>query len=132
MKIKIVVVILTLCIFGAVAQTQKQTPPAGGTPKDFKLPDKKASKLNNGLTSTLVQYGAIPKVNISVIIKTGNVHEGPNEVWLADLAGKLIKEGTKTMDFKTIARKVASMGGEINVSTGLNQMTISGSVLSEF
>lgn len=122
-----------LALFVSVAAVaQKQTPPAGGTPKDFILPTKKISKLPNGFGSTLVQYGAIPKVNISLIIKTGNVHEAANEVWLADLTGDLMKEGTTTMDAKTISRKVARMGGDVNVNVGPDQLTISGSVLSEF
>lgn len=111
---------------------QKQTPPPGGKPKDFVLPEKKISQLKNGLKSTMVQYGSIPKVTINLIIKTGNVNEGPNEVWLADLTGELMKEGTTTMDFKTISRKVAAMGGEINIGVGADQTSISGSVLSEF
>jgi len=119
-------------LLGLTAQAQKQTPPEGGTPRDFQLPAKKADKLANGLTTTMVQYGAIPKVNINIVIKTGNIHEGPNEVWLADFTGNLMREGTTTMDFETIAKKVAAMGGEVNVTTGLNQTTISGSVLSEF
>src|SRR5690606_12379546 len=114
------------------AHAQKQTPPPGGTPQDFQLPEKDLKKLDNGLTATLVQYGAIPKVNISVIIKTGNIHEGPEEIWLADLTADLMREGTTSMDFKTIAKKVAAMGGEVSVSTGPNQTVISGSVLSEF
>jgi len=79
-----------------------------------------------------VQYGVIPKVDVNIIVKTGNIHEGPDQVWLADLTGNLMQEGTTTMDFKTIAKKVAAMGGEVNISTGPNQTTISGSVLSEF
>jgi predicted Zn-dependent peptidase len=71
-------------------------------------------------------------VNINLIIKTGNVHEGPNEVWLADLTGQLMKEGTTTMDFETISKKVAAMGGQVNVNVGPDQTTVSGSVLSEF
>jgi zinc protease len=124
--------LLMVGLLGICAEAQKQSPPEGGTPRDFKLPAKKESQLKNGLSTMLVQYGAIPKVNINVIIKTGNIHEGPNEVWLGDLAGNLMREGTTTMDFKTIAKKVGSMGGEVNVTTGPNQMTISGSVLSEF
>jgi zinc protease len=124
--------LVIICAAGTAVLAQKQTPPPGGTPRDFKLPAKKIDKLSNGLTSTLVQYGAIPKVNINIIIKTGNIHEGPEEVWLGDLTGNLMREGTTTMDFKTIAKKVAAMGGEVSVSTGPNQMTISGSVLSEF
>jgi len=116
----------------AAGVAQKQTPPEGGQPQDFKLPEKESETLDNGLTATLVQYGIIPKVNISVIIKTGNIHEGPDEIWLADLTAELMGEGTKSMDFKTIARKVAAMGGEVNIATGPNQTTIAGSVLSEF
>jgi predicted Zn-dependent peptidase len=122
--------ILATTLSGALAQ--KQTPPEGGTPQDFKLPAKESKKLKNGLSATLVQYGVIPKVDINVIVKTGNVHEGPDEIWLGDLTADLMAEGTTSMDFKTIAKKVAAMGGEVNVSTGPNQTVISGSVLSEF
>jgi zinc protease len=111
---------------------QKQTPPPGGTPKDFVLPQKKLDQLPNGVRSQMVQYGDIPKVSVQLIVKTGNVHEGANEVWLADLTGFLMKEGTTTMDFKTISRKVAAMGGDINIGTGADQTYITGSVLSEF
>lgn len=114
------------------AIAQKQTPPAGGQPKDFVLPAKKVDQLKNGLRSTLVQYGAVPKVTINIIVKSGNVHEAANEVWLADLMAKLMQEGTKSMDFKTISRKVAAMGGDINIGVGPDQTFVSGSALSEF
>lgn len=128
---KIFVAVLTLC--AAAVYAQKQTPPPGGKPKDFKLPEKKLGQLPNGLKTTMVQYGAIPKVTIQVILKTGNVHETENEIWLGDLTSDLLKEGgTTTMDFKTISKKVAGMGGDINVGVGLDQTFITGSVLSEF
>lgn len=111
---------------------QKQTPPAGGVAKDFSLPKKKGQSLTNGLKTVMVQYGEIPKVTVQLIIKTGNVHEGPNEVWLSDLTGRMIKEGTASMNFKTISQKVAAMGGSINISVGPDQTFISGSALSEF
>jgi predicted Zn-dependent peptidase len=123
---------LFVVFFNLTVLAQKEMPPAGGEPKDFVLPKKKVSTLSNGLKSTLVQYGSVPKVNVSLVVKTGNVNEGPNEVWLADLTAELMKEGTTNMDFKTISRKVAAMGGELNVSVGSDNTTISGSVLSEF
>ena len=71
------------CVLLASSLTaQKQTPPAGGTPKDFKVPAKSTTKLPNGLRTTMVQYGEIPKVTISLIIKAGNAHENANQVWL--------------------------------------------------
>jgi len=108
---KLVIAIAFLALTGIV-DAQKQTAPAGSTPKDFKLPAKKQSTLSNGLRYSLVQYGAIPKVNINLIIKTGNVHEAANQVWLADLTVQLMEQGTAAMDFTTISKKVAGMGGE--------------------
>jgi len=132
MKNKILFGTALIILVWSNLEAQKQTAPAGGTPKDFSLPEKKITTLPNGFGSALVQYGDIPKVTINLIIKTGNVHEAANEVWLADLTGELMKEGTTTMDFKTISRKVAGMGGEVNVNVSADQFTISGSVLSEF
>lgn len=129
---KILITVAALALISNAAIAQKQTPPAGGTPKGFTLPAKNTRALPNGMKATLVQFGAVPKVNISLIIKTGNVHEAANQVWLADLTGNLLKEGSTTMNLKTIAKKVAAMGGEINVNTAMDQVTITGSVLSEF
>jgi zinc protease len=132
MKKHITCILLLTGIACSTVLAQKQTPPPGGTPKDFVLPEKKISQLPNGVKSQMVQYGNIPKVSVQLIVKTGNVHEEADEVWLADLAGLMLKEGTTTMDFKTISRKVAAMGGDINIGTGADQTYITGSVLSEF
>ena len=118
--------------FAASLTAQKQTPPEGGKPKDFKLPEKTMKKLPNGMRTTMVQYGDVPKTSISLIIKAGNAQESENQVWLADLMGQLMNQGTTTMDFQTLAKKVAGMGGQVNVSVGIDETTISGSVLSEF
>lgn len=123
---------LLMLVFSAASAQQKETPPVGGKAKDFKLSDKKVASYSNGLKSTLVHYGTIPKASISLIIKTGNAHEGNNQVWLADLTGRFLREGTSSMDFAAISKKAAMMGGSLNVSVGLTQTTISGNVLAEF
>ena len=131
---KIVVYILALSsiISFNVANAQKETPPPGGTAKDFKLSDKKRVKLNNGLRTTMVQYGTLPKVTINLTISTGSIHENADETGLASLTGEMIKQGSAQMNFKTLSKKVAAMGGTVNVGVGKEEVTISGSVLSEF
>ena len=126
----IIALLCVTCFETAIAQ--KETPPAGGPAKDFKLPAKKTQSYNNGLKTTLVHYGVIPKATISLIIKTGNVHEGENQVWLADLMGRLMREGTANMNFAALSKKAAMMGGSFNINVGLTQTTISGSVLAEY
>lgn len=111
---------------------QKQLPPEGGTPKDFVLPESITFSLENGLQATLIPYGVLPKVTVRAVIRAGNINEGPNEVWLADLLGDFLEEGTSTRDARTIAEEAARMGGEIGVGVSEDQTTVSSSVLSEF
>jgi zinc protease len=120
----------SLITFTSLAQ--KETPPEGGTAKDFKLSAKQNQNYSNGLRSTLVHYGTVPKVTISLIIKTGNVHETTNQIWLADLTGRLLREGTAKMNFAELSKRTAMMGGSLNITVGLAQTTVSGSVLSEY
>lgn len=130
-KIKYTVAIaFALAAFSVAAQ--KETPPVGGQPHDFKLPAKNERTLANGMGVTAVQFGNIPKVTINLVVKTGNVHEGPNQIWLADLMADLLEEGSLTKDAKQISREAASMGGNLSIAVGLNTMSISGDVLSEF
>ncbi|RDC65431.1 M16 family metallopeptidase [Adhaeribacter pallidiroseus] len=114
------------------AVAQKQTPPAGGEPRNFTLPAKQEFTLPNGLQATLVPYGALPKVTVSLIVQVGNVHEQESENGLADITGQLMREGTASLNAKQIADQAARMGGSVNVSVGSNQTSISGSVLSEY
>jgi len=129
-KIFCLTTIASLIAFASIAQ--KETPPEGGVAKDFKLSAKQIQKYDNGLHSTLVHYGTVPKVTISLIIKTGNVHETTDQIWLADLTGRLLREGTAKMNFADLSKKVAMMGGSLNITVGLAQTTISGAVLSEY
>jgi zinc protease len=106
--------------------------PAGGTPKNFTLPEVKTMKLDNGLAITLIPYGNLPKVTVQLIVRAGNLNEAKEELMLADLMGSLMKEGTSTLSGQQIAEKSAAMGGTVTVSVGLQTTAVSGDVLSEF
>lgn len=116
----------------AVAQDpERETPPAGGTPKDFNLPVSDAFALENGLSATLIPFGDVPKATIRVVVRSGNLNEG-EQTWLADLAGDFFLEGTSARSAEQIAQQAASMGGEVAVSVGEDQTTISADVLADF
>ena len=124
--------LLVMSLFMTVGtMAQKQAPPEGGKPRDFKLPTTKTFTLDNGLTATLVQYGAVPKVSVMFAIRGGNLNEKASEVWLADLVGDMMKEGTASRSAKQLAEEAASMGGSISIGVGPDLTTISGDVLSE-
>ncbi|HJQ31771.1 MAG TPA: pitrilysin family protein [Pyrinomonadaceae bacterium] len=116
----------------AAQEPPKQKPPAGGAPKPFNLPKKEEFTLKNGMRVTLVPYGSIPKVTVSAVVRSGNLNESANQVWLADLTGDMLKEGTATRTAEQIAQQAASMGGQIGVGVGPDTTNVNGDALSEF
>lgn len=81
---------------------------------------------------TFVEYGNVPKVTLAAVVSAGNVNEGPEEVWLSDLLGDLISEGTTTRTSAEISAEAARMGGEINIGVSPDRTRLTTDVLSEF
>lgn len=114
------------------AMTRKETPPEGGRPRPFTLPKRDTFKLSNGLRVTLVPYGSIPKVTVRAVVRTGNLDDPAGKVWLADVTGDLMKEGTTTRSAQQIAEEAARMGGSLGIGIGEEQSNVGLDVLSEF
>jgi len=124
------VVVSAVCV---AAQGQfPSEPPKPGAPRDFRVPEPKRFTLDNGLQVALVQWGNMPKVRVTLTVRTGNAFEKANEVWLADLTADLMREGSSSRTATDISREAASMGGSLDISVGLDTTTIGGDVLSEF
>jgi predicted Zn-dependent peptidase len=131
--------IVCVLLLGALAlpafaeeKMEKETPPVGGTPKPFKVPARQTFELPNGLKVTMVPYGATPKVNVTAIVRAGNINESAEEVWLADITSDLLKEGSKSYTAEQMAQKLAAMGGRLNVNVAADFTSVSSDVLSEF
>jgi predicted Zn-dependent peptidase len=116
----------------ALAAQQREAPPAPGTPRDFSLPPTRELSLPNGLEVTLVPYGVIPKATFRLVVRTGNIDETAEQVWLADLTGDLMQEGSTTRTAARIAEEAAAMGGALQVAVGPDVTTFGGEVLSQF
>ena len=117
--------------FAAAAGAQKQTPPAPGSPKDFRLTPRASFTLPNGMQVSMVPFGTVPKVFVRLGLLAGNVNEAANETWLADLTADMMQEGTTTRTAAEIARQAASMGGSLSIGVGADRTNVSGDVLSE-
>jgi len=133
-NMKIIAAVFATLMFFAVSSIaqEKQTPPAGGPPKPFTVPPHETYALPNGMKVTLIPYGNLPKVTLSLVLRTGNLNEPPGMPGLADLAGKLMKEGTTGKSSQQIAEESARMGGTIDVSVGVDESDVATDVLSEF
>ncbi len=119
-------------VLGSIRAADKELPPEGGAPRDFRLPEKSVVKLDNGLSATLVPYGVLPKATLAIVVRAGNINESANQVWLADLTGDLLREGTTSRDARKLAEEIGAMGGTLTVTVSPDQTTVTTDVLSEF
>jgi zinc protease len=120
--------LLACCV--SVALGAAETPPAPGTPKDFRLPPKVTRALANGLQVTYIEYGEIPKVTVSAVTRVGNLNEGTDS-WLADITGEMLKEGAGPRSATQMAEDAAAMGGSVGVGVGPDETSVSMDVLTE-
>ena len=121
-----------LAVAPALAQDGKETPPEGGEPRDFRIPETRSFTLDNGMEVTLAPYGWLPKATVQLVVRAGNLNEAENQVWLADLTGDLMMEGTATRSGAQIAEDAARIGGSVDVSVGPDETTVGGDALSEY
>jgi predicted Zn-dependent peptidase len=128
----LILVVMIAAAASVAAQQFPSEPPAPGQPRDFRVPEAKRFTLDNGLEVAMVQWGAMPKVRVTLSLRTGNAFEGAKEVWLADLTGNLMREGTTTRTATEISKEAARMGGSLDISIGGDTTTIGGDVLSEY
>ena len=130
---KMLLVLGAAMVMAATAFGQKQTtPPAGGPPKAFTLPAHETYTLSNGMKVTLVPYGNIPKVSVSLALRAGNLNEPKELLGVADVTGELLKEGTASLSASALAESAARMGSTLNVGTGADETSFDMDVLSEF
>jgi len=129
---KLTLVLLALGLISFTWAQEKELPPEGGEPKGFELPNKTVINYDNGLTLVMVPWGSLPKASVQVTVKTGNIHELEDEVWLSDVLADLMKEGSTSMTADEIANKISGMGGGMNVGVSPHTTTFSANVLEEF
>ena len=131
MKNRAILALLTLAVSTPLF-AQKQAPPEPGKPKGFSVPAPHKLTLDNGLKVTLVEYGTLPKVTVRLAVLSGNIDEKAGEVWLSDLMGDLLSQGTETKSAAQVAEAAARMGGSLDINVGEDRTDIGGDVLSEF
>ena len=125
---------LSLCaaaLMVSAVSVAKELPPAGGKPSNFVVPETRQVSLDNGLKVTFIPYGTTPKATVRLVTHTGNIDDG-GKIWLSDLSFEMLRQGTANQSAQALATSVASMGGQIDTSVGLDSSWLGTDVLSEF
>jgi zinc protease len=128
---KLLLVLVGMFVAASSAWAQKQTPPAGGPPKPFTVPAHESYALPNGMKITLVPYGNIPKVSVSLVLRSGNINEAKEQLGVADITGELLKEGTTSLSATALAETAARMGSTLEVGVGADETSAQMDVLAE-
>ena len=123
----------TLLAFTVMAHSAaaQQEPPQPAAPRPVQLPTPQTITLPNGIEATFIEFGVVPKVTIAITVRTGNLNEGDN-VWLADLTGDLLKEGTLKRTAEQNADAATQMGGAVAIGGGADETSLAIDVLSEY
>jgi len=114
------------------AAAEKQSPPPPAPAGAFRLPATTEYTLPSGLKITLVPFGDIPKVNVVLVFRAGNVDEPTGQGGLADVAGKLLLEGTTTRTAEQLAQAAAELGGNLEVAVTGDESSLGIECLGEF
>ena len=130
-RITLIAIVLAAFTGFAIGTWAKEDPPEGGTPKPFNLPARETLVLDNGLKVSFIEFGVVPKVAVSVVVRTGNLNEG-DDTWLADFTAEMMREGAGGKSAVEIANAAASMGGDVGISVGVDTTVAGIDVLSEF
>ena len=131
MQRAILAVAALLAAVPALAQDNFPPAPPIADPKPFRLPATETYVLPNGLQVTLIPYGIAPKTVVSLRVRAGAVNEG-EAVWLSEATGALMKEGAAGKTAADLAATAAGMGGQLNVSAGMQSTSVGVNVLSEY
>ncbi|MDX5348949.1 MAG: insulinase family protein [Hymenobacteraceae bacterium] len=102
-----------VCAWPALAQ-QKTPPPPGPAPK-IELGKYEYFELKNGLKVYVVQNRKLPVVTMSLILDRDPVKEG-DKAGYVDIAGQMMRTGTKTRTKDQLDEEIDFIGAYINTS----------------
>jgi zinc protease len=128
---------LAVALSASVAAAQAPSAPATERPavgpaRPFQLAPRVERTLTNGLRVIVTQQSVVPKVSVTLTIRSGYSSDPADLTGLASLTGDLIQEGTRTRSSQQIRRQMFGMGGSLTASASQDFTAVSARGLSEF
>ena len=125
---RMLVLFLALPLFAQ----QQTTPPPPAPPRTVQWPAITEKKLDNGLTVVLVPLHNVPKVEADLTFLVGRGASYKEKPGVAQLAARVLSEGTATRSSKQIKEELRAIGGDLAVNADVDATTIASSALSDF
>ncbi|MCW8849726.1 MAG: insulinase family protein, partial [Melioribacteraceae bacterium] len=115
MKIKIIVFLLLVASINILAQLDRSIQPKPGPAPEIKLGDYESFELENGLKVFVIENDKLPVVNFSLVTVRDPILEGDQTGYI-DLAGDLIRRGTKNRTKEEIDEQIDFIGARLSTS----------------
>lgn len=111
--------------------TTKAARPLPGPPREYQFPRFHRRRLGNGLELVVAPVTKLPIVTVAVIVNAGAVCDPAGREGLAQLAAKLLLEGTQTSDGAELTERFERLGATIDAEADWDAATITMTALAE-
>lgn len=107
----------------------RSEPSFGETPL-FKMPTVWTAESSNGMSIFGIEDYELPLVAFEISIRGGQLLDTPEKAGIASFTARMLNEGTTTKTAAELEEAIGLLGANINVRSGLEEITISGSTLA--
>ena len=90
-----------------------------------KLPRPQEATLKNGMTLMVLEDHRVPTFTLRIVLPVSSLAEPEDLLGVAGATAAMLTLGTKTMDSRQLAEKLAELGGSLNASSGSSTTSIS-------
>lgn len=129
-KISLVFTLPLLCtsLVSCSSSPKKAVPPSSGYVTkgngSFNLQPYKEVVLENGLKIVFIHDATLPRVSLTLMLRTGNMQEPNDRAGLNALTAYLLEQGTQTKDALKVADEFGQMGSSIDINPGSDVTTL--------
>lgn len=96
----------------------------------FALRPFKEVTLDNGLKVIFIRDNTLPRVSMTLLLRTGSMQEPPEQAGLNAITAYLLEQGTQTRNASVIADEFGDMGSTLDITPGADVTTIYADSLS--
>ena len=123
--------VLALAAPAEAQQPERESPPAPGPLRPFRVPEIREMRLPNGIRVAVAERRSLPIVHARIIVNAGSVYEPSAKSGLASLTGSLLIEGgAGGLSSAALAQRIDGLAAQIASSAGYGSAGVNVTSLS--
>lgn len=114
-----------ITVFTLASESEREQPPAAGTPVNARIPAASQRTLSNGLRVIVAPNRALPLISADLRVASGAATDPRGGAGLASMTADLLTRGTTSRSATEIARQIESLGAAISSGAGVDSSAVS-------